>query len=156
MTSKIKIHISYETIKDGIFCKHLHYFYYCWTPGLPRFRNWNNIPLIYFRYILSVLCQHHRFVLIPYFWAHVYAKTSPQLYISHRHAHPHTHIHHHTYTLLLHYSRDVRIMHQKIANSACHFCEFCANSVRQFNPFLLWYNCLWHRCTIQSIAACWL
>ena len=31
--------------------------------------------------------------------------------------------------------RDVRILHQKNANSARHFCEFCTNSEQHFNPF---------------------
>jgi len=44
---------------------------------------------------------------------------------------------------------DARILRQKIANSVCRFCEFCAT----FQLVFLWYNCL---CTIQSIVACWL
>jgi len=43
-------------------------------------------------------------------------------------------------------TRDTRILRQKIAKSACHFCKY-------FNPFFLWYN-LWHRCTVQSIVGC--
>jgi len=42
-------------------------------------------------------------------------------------------------------TRDIRILCQKMqilrtwfANSACRFCEFCANSAQHFNPFLLW------------------
>jgi len=31
------------------------------------------------------------------------------------------------------------------------FGKFCAT----FQLVFLWYNCLWHRCTIQSIVACW-
>ena len=31
--------------------------------------------------------------------------------------------------------RDVRILGQKIANSAHHFCDFCANCAQHFNPF---------------------
>ena len=49
-------------------------------------------------------------------------------------------------------AKKLQILHVWFANSACHFCEFCAT----FQPvFFLWYNCLWHRCTIQSIVACW-
>ena len=33
--------------------------------------------------------------------------------------------------------RDVRILRQKIENSARRFCEFCAT----FQPVFLWYNC---------------
>jgi len=34
-----------------------------------------------------------------------------------------------------HITKDSRILRQKIANSACHFCKLCANSAQHFNPF---------------------
>jgi len=55
--------------------------------------------------------------------------------------------------------RDVRILRQKLQI----LCAMFANSAQHFNPFFLWYGFLWygffyglwHRCTIQSIVACW-
>jgi len=54
--------------------------------------------------------------------------------------------------------RDVRRPRQKIANSLCMICKFCAPFLRILRCISTRFFCgkiVWHWCTIQSIVVCW-